>query len=77
MGSLSLKHMESKLEILTNSAEQTQTIGLYIGENAQEGDIFLLSGELGAGKTCLTQGIGSGLGGTGDGRSRTFVLMRR
>ena len=62
MGSLSLKHMESKLEILTNSAEQTQTIGLHIGENAQEGDIFLLSGELGTGKTCLTQGIAAGLG---------------
>ena len=54
--------MRSKLEILTNSAEQTQTIGLYIGEHAQEGDIFLLSGELGTGKTCLTQGIASGLG---------------
>ena len=65
MGSLSLKHMENKLEILTNSAEQTQTIGLYIGENAQEGDIFLLSGELGTGKTCLTQGIAAGLGVTG------------
>ena len=67
--------MESKLEILTNSAEQTQMIGLYIGENAQEGDIFLLSGELGTGKTCLTQGIASGLGVTGYVRSPTFVLM--
>ena len=67
--------MENKLEILTNSAEQTQTIGLYIGENAQEGDIFLLSGELGTGKTCLTQGIAAGLGVTGYVRSPTFVLM--
>ena len=67
--------MEIKLNIHTQSAEQTRVVGQLIGEYAQEGDIFLLSGELGTGKTCLTQGIALGLGVPGYVRSPTFVLM--
>ena len=67
--------MDVRLNIHTHSAEQTRTVGQYIGEYAQEGDIFLLSGELGTGKTCLTQGIAVGLGVPGYVRSPTFVLM--
>ena len=67
--------MEIKLNIHTQSPEQTQAVGQLIGEYAQEGDIFLLSGELGTGKTCLTQGIAVGLGVPGYVRSPTFVLM--
>lgn len=43
--------------------------------HARAGDVFLLSGELGAGKTCLTQGILWGLGGDEYARSPTFVLI--
>ncbi|MCP4614775.1 MAG: tRNA (adenosine(37)-N6)-threonylcarbamoyltransferase complex ATPase subunit type 1 TsaE, partial [Planctomycetes bacterium] len=44
------------LELVTHSPEQTQQIGTAIGKQAQSGDLILLVGDLGAGKTCLTQG---------------------
>ena len=62
-------------EVVTNGPERTQAVGTAIGENARPGDLVLLEGELGAGKTCLTQGILWGLGGTEYARSPTFVLM--
>ena len=43
--------------------------------SAEPGDVFLLAGGLGAGKTCLTQGVLWGLGGTEYARSPTFVLV--
>jgi ATPase, YjeE family len=49
------------LNFKTHSAEETQNFGTRLGKQAQPGDIFLLIGELGAGKTCLTQGIAYGL----------------
>ena len=60
---------------MTSGPERTQAVGTAIGENARPGDLVLLEGELGAGKTCLTQGILWGLGGTEYARSPTFVLM--
>ena len=69
--------MGSSLYIRTNSPEQTQGVGRAIGEQAGKGDIFLLTGPLGAGKTCLTQGIAWGLGMAEYARSPTFVLMSR
>ena len=62
-------------EAVTNGPERTQAVGTAIGENARPGDLILLQGELGSGKTCLTQGILWGLGGTEYARSPTFVLM--
>lgn len=61
----------------TSSPEATQQVGRIIGEQAQPGDIYLLTGPLGAGKTCLTQGIAWGLGVVGHPRSPTFVLITR
>ena len=46
-----------------------------MGEHAAAGDIVLLTGELGTGKTCLTQGILNGLGSDDLARSPTFVLI--
>ena len=60
---------------MTSGPERTQAVGIAIGENARPGDLILLEGELGSGKTCLTQGILWGLGGTEYARSPTFVLM--
>ena len=60
---------------MTSGPERTQAVGIAIGENARPGDLMLLEGELGSGKTCLTQGILWGLGGTEYARSPTFVLM--
>ncbi len=51
-------------------------LGRCLGELAAPGDIFLLSGTLGAGKTCFTQGVVRGLGSQECALSPTFVLMR-
>lgn len=63
------------LELTSRSPEETQRIGAAIGACAQPGDVALLCGDLGAGKTCLTQGIARGLGVEGYVRSPTFVLV--
>ncbi len=64
------------LELVSQSPEQTQKLGVRIGELALLGDVFLLVGELGAGKTCLTQGIAWGLGIKEYALSPSFVIMR-
>ena len=69
--------MTGKLHIESASPEETQAVGRRLGEQAQAGDVFLLCGPLGAGKTCLTQGIAWGLEVKEYARSPTFVLMTR
>jgi len=69
--------MGSPIRIESSSSEATKKLGETIGQNASAGDVILLTGELGAGKTCLTQGIALGLGVEGYVRSPTFVLMTR
>ena len=64
------------LEIVSNSAEQTRKIGMKLGKLAAAGDVILLVGPLGAGKTCLTQGIARGLGIDEYTASPSFVLVR-
>ncbi|MDP2730916.1 MAG: tRNA (adenosine(37)-N6)-threonylcarbamoyltransferase complex ATPase subunit type 1 TsaE [Dehalococcoidales bacterium] len=66
----------ASLELVSRSPEQTRTLGVRIGELALAGDVFLLVGELGAGKTCLTQGIAWGLGIKEYALSPSFVIMR-
>jgi tRNA threonylcarbamoyladenosine biosynthesis protein TsaE len=66
----------SHLEIITRSPEETQKIGVQLGELALPGDIFLLVGGLGVGKTCLTQGIAWGLGIKEYAASPSFVVIR-
>jgi tRNA threonylcarbamoyladenosine biosynthesis protein TsaE len=63
-------------KLISYSPQETLSLGGLLGELAQPGDIFLLSGQLGAGKTCLTQGIVRGLGSQEYALSPTFVLMR-
>ena len=66
----------SHLDLISHSPEQTQRIGARIGELALPGDIFLLVGRLGTGKTCLTQGIAWGLNIKEHALSPSFVIMR-
>jgi tRNA threonylcarbamoyladenosine biosynthesis protein TsaE len=66
----------SELPLTSHSVEQTQSLGRYLGELARAGDIFLLSGNLGSGKTSLTQGIAWGLDVKEYAFSPTFVLIR-
>lgn len=50
------------LKIISNSAEATHKIGEKLGKLLSKGNILCLSGDLGAGKTALTQGIAKGMG---------------
>ncbi|CAB4544216.1 unannotated protein [freshwater metagenome] len=58
-----------------NSVEEMKALGQNIGEKLRVGDLVLLSGPLGAGKTALTQGIGRALG-IENITSPTFVISR-
>jgi tRNA threonylcarbamoyladenosine biosynthesis protein TsaE len=64
------------LELITHRPEETQDFGRRLGKIAQSGDVILLVGKLGAGKTCLTQGIAWGLGIKEYAASPSFVLVR-
>lgn len=57
-------------------AEATRTWGRELAAVLRAGDLVVLTGELGAGKTTLTQGIGVGLGVRGQVASPTFVIAR-
>lgn len=51
-----------RLEIISNSAAETRALGRRLGELSRPGDWIGLTGELGAGKTCLVQGLATGAG---------------
>ena len=60
----------------TNDADQTRALGEDLGRVLAAGDLVMLSGGLGAGKTTLTQGIGVGMGVRGRVASPTFIVAR-
>jgi len=62
-----------KLQI--NSVDQMHQLGAKIGAQLKAGDVVVLTGELGSGKTVLTQGIASSLG-IKNITSPTFVISR-
>ena len=57
-------------------AEAMRDLGRLVAEPLRPGDVVVLTGELGAGKTTFTQGLGAGLGVRGDVTSPTFVISR-
>jgi tRNA threonylcarbamoyladenosine biosynthesis protein TsaE len=63
-------------QLTSHSPEQTQQLGNCLGKLAQAGDVFLLTGNLGSGKTCLTQGIAWGLDVKEYAFSPSFVIVR-
>jgi tRNA threonylcarbamoyl adenosine modification protein YjeE len=56
--------------------EAMHELGLSLGASFKAGDLVLLTGPLGAGKTTLTRGIGEALGAIGNVSSPTFVIAR-
>ncbi|MEP6630764.1 MAG: tRNA (adenosine(37)-N6)-threonylcarbamoyltransferase complex ATPase subunit type 1 TsaE [Lapillicoccus sp.] len=58
------------------TAAATQDLGRRLGSRLRAGDLVVLTGGLGAGKTTLTQGLGAGLGVRGPVTSPTFVIAR-
>lgn len=63
------------LDFVSHSAAQTGRLGSYLGRLLQAGDLICLEGNLGSGKTCLTQGIGQGMGVTTPITSPSFALI--
>jgi tRNA threonylcarbamoyladenosine biosynthesis protein TsaE len=63
------------LTLVSASETATSEIGRLLGSAAGPDDVIALSGGLGAGKTCLAQGIARGLGVTGTVPSPTFNLL--
>jgi tRNA threonylcarbamoyladenosine biosynthesis protein TsaE len=59
----------------SHTPEETQAAGARLAESLGPGDVVALTGELGAGKTCFTQGLARGLGVAGRAISPTFVLV--
>jgi len=59
----------------TASADETRALGARIAALLEPGDVVLLHGDLGAGKTTLTQGIGAALGMPQQAQSPTFSLV--
>ncbi|QDY90442.1 tRNA (adenosine(37)-N6)-threonylcarbamoyltransferase complex ATPase subunit type 1 TsaE [Arthrobacter sp. UKPF54-2] len=62
--------------LTVGTAEQTHALAAALGDGLQAGDLLVLTGELGAGKTTFTQGLGEGLGVRAGIISPTFVLVR-
>ena len=62
--------------IETNSPEETFAFGRQIGQKAKTGEVYTLIGDLGVGKTVLTQGVAAGLGIEEPVNSPTFTIMQ-
>src|SRR5690606_11317218 len=67
-------HLVSVISLRTASVDATRDLGAALAELLRGGDLVVLAGDLGAGKTALTQGIGRGLGVTDTITSPTFTL---
>ena len=64
------------ISLRTKSADDTQALAAELAHLARSGDVIVLSGDLGSGKTAFAQGFGAGLGVAERVTSPTFVLMR-
>jgi len=64
------------MEITLTTSDEMEAFGEALAGKLQAGDLLLLAGPLGAGKTTLTRGIGAGLQAEGTVQSPTFVIAR-
>jgi tRNA threonylcarbamoyladenosine biosynthesis protein TsaE len=63
------------VEFTSDGAPHTQLLGERLGRLLRSGDVVCLQGDLGAGKTCLAQGIARGLGVSAGVASPTFIII--
>ncbi|HXN90416.1 MAG TPA: tRNA (adenosine(37)-N6)-threonylcarbamoyltransferase complex ATPase subunit type 1 TsaE [Candidatus Sulfotelmatobacter sp.] len=63
-------------DLLSISPAETERAGMLLGERLRPGDVVLLSGELGAGKTTFVRGLAQGAGSSAPVASPTFQLVR-
>jgi tRNA threonylcarbamoyladenosine biosynthesis protein TsaE len=68
--------MTSEHRFVARTTDDMRAIGQRLGEHATGGDVLVLTGDLGAGKTTLTQGIAAGMGIEERVTSPTFVIAR-
>lgn len=68
---------EGELDIISHSVEQTARLGARLGALLRRGDIICLSGDMGAGKTVFSAGIGRGWGTQHPLTSPTFNLVHQ
>ena len=66
----------NSLSLITHNVESTRALGSALAASLRERDLIILTGDLGAGKTALAQGIGAGLGVTEVMLSPTFTVVR-
>jgi tRNA threonylcarbamoyladenosine biosynthesis protein TsaE len=71
-----MKKDNGKLSVVTGSPDQTRRLGMHIGRLAEGNQIYLLTGNLGTGKTHLVQGIAFGLGIDEYACSPSFMIAR-
>lgn len=71
-----MKFTSIQKKITSSSSLETYKIGFDLAKNCNGGEVFLLSGDLGAGKTALVQGLGAGLGYEKKINSPTFNIMK-
>lgn len=64
------------LDIISHSSAQTQRLGMRLGALMHGGELLLLDGQLGTGKTTFTQGLAQGIGITEIVSSPTFMLLK-
>jgi tRNA threonylcarbamoyladenosine biosynthesis protein TsaE len=69
--------MTTAFKVHLADAPATQAWGRRLSQHVRAGDLIVLSGDLGAGKTTLTRGLGAGLGVRGAVTSPTFVIARQ
>ncbi|MEU3525441.1 tRNA (adenosine(37)-N6)-threonylcarbamoyltransferase complex ATPase subunit type 1 TsaE [Streptomyces sp. NPDC038707] len=69
-------HAAAETRLTITSPERMRELGRRLAGLLRAGDLVMLSGELGAGKTTLTRGLGEGLGVRGAVTSPTFVIAR-
>ncbi len=68
--------MSASIDLVVPDADAMEALGARLARVLRAGDVVLLNGELGAGKTTLTRGLGAALGARGAVTSPTFVLAR-
>jgi tRNA threonylcarbamoyladenosine biosynthesis protein TsaE len=67
--------MSDRVIVESGSPEETRALGRRLGALLAPGEVVLLHGDLGAGKTTLTQGVLEGLGAASAAQSPTFTLV--
>lgn len=65
-----------KIKLITNNKEETISLGKKISNYLIKGDVLLLKGDLGAGKTTFVKGVGLGLGIKDEINSPTFNILK-